>query len=117
MDGIEQTVNHEIPMEKACELVAFNGSLTFSCTRGELTACCQEESTNFLAINLAHDIILEKKTFEQARRFFCDAVIAYRRQQPVPYMEGLQFAPDSDPADADECAISEQELAGSASGT
>ena len=34
-DGVEQFVNHETPMEKACELAAFNGSLVMNCTRGK----------------------------------------------------------------------------------
>ena len=113
-DGIEQTVSHEIPMEKACELVAFNGSLVFCCTRGEISACCQSEAANFLSINLAHDIILDKKTFEQARRFFCDSVIAYRQNRMVPHMERLQFTPESTTADADECVITEEHLTSSA---
>jgi len=104
-DGVEQFINHESPMEKACELAAFNGSLLTYCTRGEISSCCRDESFNFLMINLAHEIIQDKKTFERARSDFAESVLKQGRQEPVPYMEKLQFIPEEHTADADESAI------------
>ncbi len=110
-DGVEQIIDHEVPMEKGCELAAFDGSVALHCTRGELSACCHDEESNILAINLAHDIIRDKKTFEKARKSYVQAMIAYRQHKPTPYMEKLQFPPEQDTADPDEVAISEDELA------
>jgi hypothetical protein len=104
-DAVEQFVNHEAPMEKACELAAFNGSLVIHCTRGEISSCCRDESLNFLTINLAHDIIMDKKTFERARSDYAESFVKYRRQEPVPYMEKLQFVPEENTADPDERAV------------
>ena len=111
LDGVEQVVNYAVPMEKACELAAFNGSISFNCTRGEISAFCHDEKSNFLAINLAHDIIRDKKDFNKARRFYIDSMMAYRQNKPVPYMERLQFIPEKNTADPDEVMISEKELA------
>jgi hypothetical protein len=109
-DGIEQVIDHVIPMEKACELAAFDGSVVIYCTRGELAVCCKDEAFNFLAINLAHDIIEDRKTFESARTHYASCVIAYRQKKSVPYMEGFQFTLDKDSADPDESIISQSDL-------
>lgn len=109
-DGLEQFVDHEVPMEKACEILAFNGSVALYCTRGEISACCHDEKVNFLALNLAHDILTDKKTFEQAREIFVNAVKAYQNHKTVPYMDKLQFNPGKDTADPDESSLSEEDL-------
>jgi hypothetical protein len=97
-------------MEKGCELAAFNGSVVMHCTRGEISSCCRDEPYNILALNLAHDIIEDKKNFEQARQAYVDSVLAFRRHRPAPYMEQLQFIIESDTADPDECVISRDQL-------
>lgn len=110
MDGVEQFIDHVIPMEKACEIAAFDGSVTIHPTRGELSACCHDEAANLLAINLAHDIIEDRKTFELARSQYVNAMLAFRQKKPVPYMERLHFQIQKDTADPDESTISQQEL-------
>lgn len=110
LDGVEQIVNYLVPWEKCCELVAFNGSLTVYRTRGEIAACCQNEAMNFLILNLAHDIIREACSFEEARRYFLEYLLAYQRRGEVPYMQALQFIPESETADADISATSAEEL-------
>jgi hypothetical protein len=109
-DGIEQFIDHEMPMEKASEVAAFNGSVTLHFTRGEISACCHSEEANFLAINLAHEIIRDKKTFEQARDFYVHSILAFHWGQPVPYMEGFQFPPEMDTADPDDYIIPPEKL-------
>lgn len=109
-DGIEQFVNYVVPMEKACELAAFNGSVMFCLTRGEISSCSHDEPSNILALNLAHDIIRDKKNFEQARYYYTRSIIDYRQHKPAPYMEKLLFIPEKETSDPDESAISEKEL-------
>jgi hypothetical protein len=111
VDGLEQVINYAVPMEKACELAAFNGSISFNCTRGEISAFCHDEPSNLLAINLANDIIKDKIDFNKARRLYIDSMVAYRQKRPVPYMEKLQFIPAKNTADPDEVMLSEKELA------
>jgi hypothetical protein len=111
LDIIEQVVNHEIPMECACEVAAFNGSVILYPTRGEISSCADSEAANILALNLAHDIIQDKKNFEQARFYYTRNIIEYQRGKSTPYMERLLFTPEKRTADPDESAISEKELA------
>lgn len=109
-DGIEQFVNYEVPMEKACEIAAFNGSLIIYPTRGEMSSCSDDEAVNVLALNLAHDIMQDKKTFEQARHYYAKYIIEYLQHRLPTYMEKLLFNPDMKTADPDESTISEKEM-------
>jgi hypothetical protein len=109
-DVVEQFINYEIPMEKACELNAFDGSIVFYRTRGEMSACSQDEQYNILALNLAHDIMRDKKTFEHARYYYAKNITDNRQHKPTPYMEKLLFTPEKKTADPDESTISEKEL-------
>lgn len=104
-DGIEQFVNYEVPMEKACEIAAFNGSVVIYPTRGEISSCADEEPANILALNLVHDIMRDKKTFEQARYQYTQNMIAYRQHKPAPYMGKLLFTSGENTADPDESTI------------
>jgi len=93
-DYVEQTVDLHVPAEACAALVAFNGSLVVDRTRGELTVHCLNEATNFLIVNLAHDIVLGKVSAEQAREICASAAEAMRRRWPVVYAVGLSFAPE-----------------------
>jgi hypothetical protein len=45
---------------------------------------CDKEDMNFLALNLAHEIITGEKTVEEARAFQAEAVISYKRGNERP---------------------------------
>jgi hypothetical protein len=79
----------------------FNGSIIIDKTRGELGVHCDEEATNFLALNLAHEIITGKKTVAQARDTFTKQYIQYRRGLPSDYTTKLMFKFDPKQGDAD----------------
>jgi hypothetical protein len=66
-DVLEQVVPYRVPLNFFEALATFNGSVVANRTRGELTARCDREETNILALNLAHDIIRGQKTVAQAR--------------------------------------------------
>jgi hypothetical protein len=53
----------DISIQKCSELVAFDGSVTDKRTQGLLSARCNNEEANFLALNLSHDIITVTKNF------------------------------------------------------
>jgi len=93
-DYLEQTIDYRVPAEKFSELAAFNGSVIVDRTRGELTARCSSEEANFLLINLAHDIVLGKRTPEEARRMCAGMATALRMKWPMPYTSDLLFTAD-----------------------
>ncbi len=109
-DFVEQYISYHVPPEKVDELVAFDGSVVVRRTEGLLSARCHDEAANFLALNLAHDIVTGEKDVQQARQAYVQKMKDYRAGKPTPYMEALQFEPQSDAADPDEKLISKEEL-------
>jgi len=68
-DYLAQTVKHRVPGAKLDELFEYDGSVWFHRTRGELSAQCDVEEMNMLALNLAHDIAIGIRQVAHARAF------------------------------------------------
>jgi hypothetical protein len=66
-DVLEQTLPYKVPIEKLNEIVIFDGSLVVDRTRGTISARCDRESSNILALNLAHLVATNKMTVRSAR--------------------------------------------------
>ncbi len=90
-DALEQTIAYEVPEEKFSELARFDGSVMAGRTRGTLSSRSQSEAMNFLALNLSHDIITNRRSVEEAREMFADISAAYARGEQHPYTRGLRF--------------------------
>ncbi|RAJ19780.1 hypothetical protein LX77_03410 [Gelidibacter algens] len=90
-DYMQQTIYHNVPEDKMSELGAFDGSVTFDRTQGYLSARCDLEANNFLALNLAHNIITGKKTVEEARTAYADIIKEKMSGKDPDYMKKLQF--------------------------
>lgn len=52
---------------------------------------CDKEDMNFLALNLAHEIITGKKNVEEAREFQAKTVKAYLKGDEHPYTQKFIF--------------------------
>lgn len=109
-DIVEQIVDYQVPVDKFSDLAAFDGSVVAARTLGELAARCHDEEANFLATNLAHDIITGKRSVEDARNHYVESMKAFRRNEKAPYMEKLLFEPQKGARDPDERRISDEEL-------
>ncbi len=91
------------PREAFTDLAAFDGSVIPERTKGEISARCDMEPMNFLALNLAHEIITGKRSVDDARKTYAEVGTAFMSGDPSPYLEGLMFEPSSrGTADADE---------------
>lgn len=90
-DSLESVIDYRVPPESASDLARFNGSIIIDRTKGEMSARCESESMNILALNLAHDIITGKRSVEEAREEYSKQVMAYTQGQSSPYLEKLQF--------------------------
>ncbi len=110
IDLVEQSINYSVPADKMCELADFDGSVSIQRTRGTITARCHEEEANFLALNLAHEIVQGEKTVQEARDFYTQSVLAFRTNKPAPYMEKLLFTPQEDTGEPDHRTMSEQDM-------
>ena len=105
-DFLEQVIDYQVPTEKADELLEYDGSVMFERTKGELSARCDQEPANFLAINLAHDIVTERKSIEEARREYAETMQRMMAGQSPAYVQGLQFdLPEGNQRDPDEAIM------------
>lgn len=99
-DMLEQTVEYRVPPEKVDELTEFDGSVLVDRTRGQLSARCDSEEGNLLAINLANEIITGKRDVKGARQHYAEAILQKKHSE---YKDGLLFfLPVSNQADTDE---------------
>lgn len=80
--------------DDADDLLAYDGSLILERTKGELSARCDKEEANFLAINLAHEVATGKRTVDDARRFDAESVQQMMKPgKPNEYLQGFRFIP------------------------
>lgn len=100
-DMMETSVSYKVSPEKYDELGEFDGSVVIDRTQGLLSARCDMEANNFLALNLAHDIITGKKTVTQARKAYADIIKEKMNGGNPEYMQKLMFQPQPDAGDPD----------------
>ena len=100
-DMMQTTINYDVPEDKMDDLGKFDGSVTFDRTQGTMSARCDKEGNNFLALNLANDIITGKKTVISARKAYGDIVKLKMKGGNPLYMAKLTFTPKSNTADPD----------------
>lgn len=91
-DFISQTISYDVPVEKLPELAKFDGSLIVYRTAGQVTASCDNEAANFLAVNVMHDIVAGKLTAQEARKEFGEQQAAWLVNREAPYTEGIRFS-------------------------
>lgn len=102
VDYLTQTVKHTVPANKLADLYHYDGSVWFHRTRGELSAQCDIEAMNFLALNLSHDVITGRRTASDARAFYAKTAMAFKQgDRSSPYVSGLIFSPEPNAADPD----------------
>lgn len=102
VDYLTQTVKYRVPWDLVDELTAYDGSVWFHRTRGELSAQCDVEAMNFLALNLAHDVVTGMRSVDDARAFYAKTAMEFKQgNRSSPYVTGLRFQPDRNAADAD----------------
>jgi hypothetical protein len=83
-DSLEQLMDYRVPVDLFSKLAEFGGSVMAERTKGELSARCGGTAMNFVAINLAHDIITGKRTVAQARQEYTRLSQAYQRGDRPP---------------------------------
>ncbi len=90
-DILMQTINYKVPVAALCDLGSLDGSLIVNRTAGELSAYCDSEDMNVLALNMAHNVITGAMTVARARKTMTDNSAAYLVGGEAPYMEKLLF--------------------------
>lgn len=100
-DMMATTIKYKVPVAKMDDLGRFDGSVTFDRTQGTLTARCDKEANNILALNLAHDVITGEKSVKRARMAYGDIIREKMDGGRPVYMEKLSFSPSSNTVDPD----------------
>ncbi len=90
-DVMEQFISYKVPVNKFSDLARFDGSVVCNRTVGEMSARCDKEDMNMLALNLANDVIKGKKDVKAARDFYANTVVAYMKGDKQPYTQKFQF--------------------------
>ena len=105
-DVIESFIDYRVPPEKFSELAKYDGSVIVERTKGEVSARCDMEAANFLAINLMHKIVTGELNAEEARKVYTETAAAYVVSRSAPLAEGFQFElPQERTNDPDETTI------------
>ncbi len=99
-DVMQQWIDYRAPSEMYDELAMYDGSVVVERTSGEISARCDKEGANFLALNLANDIVTGKQTVDGARKMYGEQIMAMKAGRPAPYTAQLMFrteGPTNDP--------------------
>lgn len=92
-DVLEQVIPYKVPPDKFDELAEYDGSVIVERTKGTIAARCDKEMANFLAINLAHDIVNGKKSVQEAREEYANIIQMAKKGEMHSYTRKLQFDP------------------------
>ena len=92
-DVMQQFIDYKVPLDKYDDLAMYDGSVVVERTNGEISARCDKEGANFLAINLAHEIATGARTAEDGRRMYAEQIMAKMAMKPAPYTEKLMWSP------------------------
>ncbi len=105
-DLLQQVIDYKVPLDKYDDLAMYDGSVVVERTNGVISARCDKEEANFLALNLANDVATGKRTVAGARKFYADTVMALKKGGKPAYTQALQFrVPTIRTADADKPAM------------
>jgi hypothetical protein len=90
-DLLQQFIDFRIDPERFSDVAKYDGSVIAERTKGELSARCDKEEFNILAINLAVDVANGKRSIQEARRFYAENVMAVKAGKKTPYTSEFQF--------------------------
>ncbi len=90
---LEQTVRYHVPAEATQALAEFDHGLRFDREKEELSATSNSEALNYLALNLADDLVSARREAPEAREFYAQTARLAAAGKSSPYLERLLFDP------------------------
>jgi hypothetical protein len=90
-DYLEQAIAYRVPLEKVDSLARFDRRLEVNASLGLLSARSGSEQLNFLALNLADEIIKDKRGVEDAHLFYLKTARLSKAGKSSPYLNGFLF--------------------------
>ena len=105
-DLLQQVIDYKVPLDKYDDLAMYDGSVVVERTNGVISARCDLEEANFLALNLANDVATGKRSVDDARKFYAATIMEFKKGGKPAYTQALQFrVPTSGTKDADKPAM------------
>jgi hypothetical protein len=89
MDYLQQTIGYAVPADKVADLKLFNKRLEVDPVAGELSSCSDSEGSNYLALNLADEVVQGERGVHDAQEFYSQSVRLAAAGKSSPYTEGL----------------------------
>ena len=106
-DFLTQVIDYRVPPDMFGLIAQFDGSILLDRTRGEVAARCDTESANVLGMNMVHELVMGKRTVDEARKIAVENTVAYNLGRSAPYAERLLFdVPQGGTEDLDASMIS-----------
>jgi hypothetical protein len=90
-DFLENVIGYDVPKDKLEALTRFDKRLDVDQASAELSSRAESESMNFLALNLADEIIRGKRTLEEARDFQKQIMRLASAGKTSGYLNGFLF--------------------------
>ncbi len=91
-DMLQQVIDFPTPVGWLDAEARYDGSVIFDRTRGEMSARCDVEEMNLLALNLAVDVMFGRRPADNARSFYAWSAVEFKRgRRDNPYTSGLLF--------------------------
>ena len=101
-DVMQQWLDYKAPASMYDELAMFDGSVVLERTAGEMSARCDKEAANVLAVNLADAIVSGKMSVDAARMKYGEQIMLMKAGKSAPYTEKLMFSPRGATGDPDQ---------------
>lgn len=98
-DVLEHVIDYMVPSDKFDELATFDGSVIVERTRGTMSARCDSEAHNLIALNLANDIVTGKTSVEDAKKRYMELAKALKQGEKPEYTQKLTFDVPKDTGD------------------
>lgn len=93
-DHLEQVISYQVPSAKVADIKRFDKRLEVNEAANELISRADTESMNYLALNLADDIVKGQRSVQGARVFYQKVKMLERSGKSSPYLDGFIFTMD-----------------------
>lgn len=90
-DHLEQVISYPVPEEKVADIQKFDKRIEVNRATDEMSSRADTESMNFLALNLADEIVKGERSVQGARVFYRRVKLLEKTGKSSPYLDGLLF--------------------------
>jgi hypothetical protein len=90
-DILEQSISYAVPDDKIAALENFDTFVKYDRGTGELSSRATSEKLNYLALNLAAEIVADKWNADEARDFYAKTMRLSESGKSSAYLEGFVF--------------------------